>query len=254
MTTTAITYKSDRYGFPLENCSRCDGTGYLHEYRHVMGGQCAKCSGGKHHYPQGKAGDIARAFRTELRSQTRASAADLQPGDVVEWYGEWKTVQAVLPTCQWRGATTLGDPGTPGYSDINRYAVIISFTDGTLDEDSGCMLKRRPKITADEVRTAVQASRTAYERLLARRIQRETREAIERENAKARAQAERNLDEMAPLHAVWEQRGDLIADMYPEIHESAMVAIAATEEFWQEDARWRQAVTNCRRNANATGY
>lgn len=70
---------------------------------------------------------------------------------------------------------------------------------------------------------------------------------IATDKRRAQAQREANMDRMAPLHAVWEQRADLIADRYPEIHPEAMIVAASSEDLWQEDAQW-MAFVDRRRN------
>lgn len=77
---------------------------------------------------------------------------------------------------------------------------------------------------------------------------------IEAEKVTARAQMERNLDEMAPLHAIWDTRADLVVDRFEDIHPGALVSVVAREELWESDALWMQSVDSIRRNAGATGY
>lgn len=70
---------------------------------------------------------------------------------------------------------------------------------------------------------------------------------------RARAQMERNLDAMAATHAVWEQRADLVAEVFGGITEAAMVSICANDELWCDDMMWRVAVANVRANMQAMG-
>lgn len=164
-----LPYATDKYGFPVENCSRCDGLGYLPHYRHVMNGVCAKCSGRKTNYPRGKAGDIAREFYATLRERSRANSTNIVVGDVVVVDGAWKTVTAVLPTISHRGYAYKGTPGTAGYEETNFYAVVVRFADGTEKETCREVWKRRAGITANDAMLAAVPAREAYEKVLKRR-------------------------------------------------------------------------------------
>lgn len=76
---------------------------------------------------------------------------------------------------------------------------------------------------------------------------------IEADKRRTHAQMEANLNRMAPLHAIWEQRGDLIAERFPEIPQGAMVSIAQREELWESDLLWKDATDRCQRNARDMG-
>lgn len=87
----------------------------------------------------------------------------------------------------------------------------------------------------------------------------ETKEAIarraaaaKRAQANAQAKMQVNLDKMAPIHAVWEQRADLVVDLFEDIPGGALTSICATEEFWGDGMLWREAVANIRGNFFAT--
>lgn len=78
---------------------------------------------------------------------------------------------------------------------------------------------------------------------------------IEADKRRAVAQMEANLNRMAPLHAVWEQRADLIFDRNPEIHPAAMSHFAQRDELWEADMKWTWAVDSNRSNcATQIGY
>lgn len=164
-----LPYLTDRYGFPIENCTRCDGEGRLEMYRHVMGGLCAKCNGLKTSYPKGKAGDAAREFYKILKARKTAVRGNIVAGDVVAVEGKWRTVAAVRPTFQWTGSMWTGVEGTPTYGRIDYYAELIQFTDGTEEINDGFTWKRKAGITVDDAHTASAAARALYEVTLKRR-------------------------------------------------------------------------------------
>lgn len=89
----------------------------------------------------------------------------------------------------------------------------------------------------------------------------ETVATVERRKARAAAAARREvarreayLDSVAHIHAVWEQRADLIVDRFAEITPAAITHIASRDELWESDMLWIQTVDSVRGNLSAVGF
>lgn len=72
---------TNRYGFPLIECDRCQGRGYMGEYANVFGGECFKCGGTKYMVKPGKAAKAWKAFKEACDAAQAATFADLKEGD-----------------------------------------------------------------------------------------------------------------------------------------------------------------------------
>jgi hypothetical protein len=138
--------RTDRYGFPIQTCTRCGGSGeYSYNQRH--GSVCYGCNGSGVVHTKRAAAEWNR-FRADRRALLTPSIRDLVVGDLARQYGAPKgtpfaAVVAVEDTgvaCGWSHAPD----GTKIVTDT-RYTV--RFADGTAWESTnGCCLARRQAV------------------------------------------------------------------------------------------------------------
>lgn len=184
----------DRHGFPLVDCSRCRGSGYLVEYSHVNGGVCAKCGGRKRIHPRGRVGEIAGDFYGQMRGASRAVmgtrveiAGDgsrravwgVRVGDMVHPEGidagPWREVTGVRVTRR-----VVGWCDVSGRTESIDLETFYTFADGSTYAGWGSLWRRRldvPAMTALRDRMAAE-SREAYAQAAARRGRRKLRPAL----------------------------------------------------------------------------
>lgn len=193
--TDTRAYRTDRHGFPLIECPRCDGAGYLPQHGRVNGGRCFKCAGAKMVHPRGRAGELAteyyRALSDAVRAVmgahlvigddgTRETVPGVRAGDVVRPEGRdagpWRQVAAVRVTRRINGEGYMGHPGRLFQLSLE---TLITFTDGDTVNGRGEVWRRRPdaaQMTALRDRLAAEA-REVYAATLARRSRRTPRPA-----------------------------------------------------------------------------
>lgn len=122
--------RTDRYGFPIVPCRRCDGTGMFGP-RAVKGGVCFECGGARMAHKRGKVAKAAGEFYAAKRAARQRLTSTLQPGDVaIPWNptdgrkvadDEWLTIVSVTQTDTECGYSETGTEGTPGYTKTIYY-------------------------------------------------------------------------------------------------------------------------------------
>ena len=93
MSTTPATNK---YGFPIEECSRCDGSG-RYSYNPRDGHTCFGCSGTGQAITK-PARKAWAALQQEISDRKRCSVQDLSIGDSIAVNGKWCKVMAMAIT------------------------------------------------------------------------------------------------------------------------------------------------------------
>jgi len=188
MTTPTLTYRTDRNGFPVEQCHRCLGEGKLRAFS-LQGGNCFKCGGTGWVHPRTVA-DFADRYINAVRAARAVSMGTYvtvnpdgsreyrtgpQVGDQVrDEYcsrkpaaerGPWRTIVAVRTTARLVGG------GYDGDREFLTLEVMVTLDDGTVVRGWGQVWERRPDteaLAALREDLAAQA-RAAYERTLKRR-------------------------------------------------------------------------------------
>lgn len=153
---------TDRYGFPVEVCGRCGGTGQ-HSYNQMHGSVCYGCDGKQVRHTK-KARPQFQAWAGEVRKQQQAVGHAIQVGDelaVHEGYARkivgWRSVVAVETTedaCGW--SIERGENG----EDIKTptaWGMLITFDDGEVERSAtnNCYRRRGwidpvPYVTASQ--------------------------------------------------------------------------------------------------------
>lgn len=166
MTAPAAPYPFpvDRHGFPLVDCPRCAGAGYLPHHGRVNGGRCFKCDGGKRVHPRGRAGDLAAEFYAAQAAArqavigahvmigadgSRVTVPGVRVGDVVRPEGRdpgpWREVVAVRVG---RRIVGEGYEGHPGRLFQLSLETVVGFADGGAVTGRGVRWCRRPDVAA----------------------------------------------------------------------------------------------------------
>jgi len=94
---------------PTERCTRCGGTGYLPQFKHVASGECFEC-GGLGLVPPG------HVYRDSGMGGTQGTPGPALPCRVIEVQGHRAEVTA------WGGDTYRVDLGTQGFLAIDKAA------------------------------------------------------------------------------------------------------------------------------------
>jgi hypothetical protein len=98
-------YEINQFGFPVEECSRCDGSGQ-YSYCQRYGTTCFKCSGtGKQIIKKAQKAYIE--FTAYVRSRKNCMAQDLSVDEMISHDGKWWTLTAIGITprvTMWTGA------------------------------------------------------------------------------------------------------------------------------------------------------
>ena len=90
------TYETNRYGFPIEECSRCDGSG-RYSYNPRNGHTCFGCNGSGQQIVK-KARKAWQALQDEIHNRKRCAYQDLSIGDSIAVNGKWCKVMATSIT------------------------------------------------------------------------------------------------------------------------------------------------------------
>lgn len=149
--------RTDRYGFPIQTCSRCGGSG-RYSYCQMYGDRCFKCEGkGVTHTP--KAHALYQAWASALRAHRNPTVADLKVGDGVattvetapfkrKIVGHVNVTAIEIDRNDVRGQGSVqacdletGKPITLMVDDA--WAAKVFFDDGSVLEASTCMCVRR---------------------------------------------------------------------------------------------------------------
>jgi hypothetical protein len=125
----SVTFQVDRYGFPVEVCRRCGGSGE-YSYNPLDGTRCFGCSGAGVAYASRIPAQEREAWRKELRAARDVCAWKVQPGDRIRPYGSkrgtpFQTVAAV----------ELGEPD--GWMKVGSAAEVVTSYRATLTFEDG---------------------------------------------------------------------------------------------------------------------
>ena len=151
MTHTAFPL-TDRYGFPVEVCGRCGGSGQF-SYNQIDGSRCYGCDGKKVRHTR-KARTQFQSWAADLKAIRRATGASLQVGDelaIVKCTGiftekvvGWHTITQIDHTGEECGWSISIDPATG--SEVRTptaWRMLVTFDDGELAHTSTNSLFRR---------------------------------------------------------------------------------------------------------------
>jgi len=152
MTLVTALPTTDRYGFPVEVCGRCAGTGQF-SYNQIDGSRCYGCDGKKVRHTR-KARPHFQAWADDLKALRRASGASLRVGDelaIVECtdiFTEkvigWHTVTQIERTdeeCGW--SITIDRETGAEVRTPTSWRMLITFDDGEQVQASTNSLFRR---------------------------------------------------------------------------------------------------------------
>lgn len=139
------TSRTDKYGFPIDTCTRCLGSGH-YSYNQVHGTRCFGC-GGTGVQVVKKAKPAFVAFHTNAQNLKRTLTRDLVVGVAYRIYGskaERKVVVAVEKTDEVCGGYKSGnDPY------VYDYFHLVTFEDGTVEKKSATLIWSRLITLAD---------------------------------------------------------------------------------------------------------
>ena len=112
ITRDGVTFHVDKYGWPVETCRRCGGTG-RYSYCQMYGDTCFECSGAGVVIAYGKAATIRSEYSNEVREQRNIAGYQMTPCDRVRRYHTAKTdpyltVVSVQDTGQWCSKSRAG--------------------------------------------------------------------------------------------------------------------------------------------------
>lgn len=121
--TTPETIRTSKSGFPIEECTRCYGSGH-YSYNDVDGTRCYGC-GGTGLKVIKKAKPAWEAYKAAVRAMKQATYGNLSVGDLIAHNKVWREVTAVALTPMRSG----------GYSKINNEITYHYFMHITVAEE-----------------------------------------------------------------------------------------------------------------------
>jgi hypothetical protein len=95
-TNTPETIRTSKSGFPIEECTRCHGTGH-HSYNDVHGTVCYGC-GGTGLKVIKRAKPAWEAYKAAVKAMKNATYGNLSVGDLIGHNNVWREVTAVALT------------------------------------------------------------------------------------------------------------------------------------------------------------
>ena len=95
----------NKYGFPLEVCGRCHGTGN-YSYNEIDGTTCYGCSGSGFKITK-RAEKAYAAFRTAYKEAQRPLVKNLQVGDYIAQKNVWCRVARITKTDEVSGCSVV---------------------------------------------------------------------------------------------------------------------------------------------------
>ena len=132
MTEVTEAIRTDKYGFPIQTCTRCHGSGH-YSYNQIHGTMCYGCGGTGVQIVK-KAKPAWVAFNANAKKLKQTMTKDLVVGIAYRTYGskaERKIVVAVEKTDETCGGSKSGD--NPWVYD---YFYLVTFEDGTTEKSS----------------------------------------------------------------------------------------------------------------------
>ena len=132
---------TNKYGFPLEVCNRCHGTGN-HSYNEVDGTTCYGCSGSGFKIIK-RAEKAYAAFKTAYKEAQRPQVQNLKVGDYIARLNVWSRVIRVTKTDEVVGCLIVN-----GIECDFLYRYEVEFEDSQLKTFSQTQLVKR-KATLD---------------------------------------------------------------------------------------------------------
>jgi hypothetical protein len=143
-----------KYGFPVEECTRCFGTGQ-HSYNEINGRTCLKCWGSGYTI-QKRALTAYKAMQEEIKSHNRCETKDLKTGDSIAHNRKWKKIESVEFTDQVCGSQEI--------NGVRKEWVfmIIKFNNGeTLKSSETNLHRRRHKVDIKKYLAMIEPTKSA---------------------------------------------------------------------------------------------
>lgn len=141
----------DRYGFPVEPCGRCGGTG-RHSYNAIHGDVCYGCNGKRVRHTK-KARTQFAAWSNEMRSLRQAQGKDVKVGEELAILDHrfvfnqkvigWHTVTAVEVTGETCGWSIQRDENGNEVQIPTCWRMVITFDDGEVHQTATNSVFRR---------------------------------------------------------------------------------------------------------------
>lgn len=112
----------NKYGFPVQTCTRCGGTGQF-SFNMITGSTCFGCGGSGFQIKGKKAREAFTAYVEATRGASTLTAKDLQVGDKLSHEGFWRTVVAI----EWTAPKGVG-LATSGDTQMTRLGWVVTVT------------------------------------------------------------------------------------------------------------------------------
>ena len=133
VTIDGITFHVDKYGWPVEICGRCMGSGE-YSYCQMYGTRCFGCEGKGVVLAAGKVSDIRAEYVAAHGAQARRIGYMLQVGDEVRAWDApkgtpFRMVADVTPTSRWCSKAKVGSA-----AEVVHYWQLVTFDDGETRE------------------------------------------------------------------------------------------------------------------------
>jgi sarcosine oxidase delta subunit len=138
---------TNKFGFPIQTCRRCEGTGH-YSFNARMGTVCFNCLGKKTTVaPYAK--KAFTAFQTYVHDRKKVAAQNLEVGDLIAHNNVWCKVVNVNVTDEVLGRTMAGGEVTSTY-----FRVLLTVTYKDVEEtfkiNGGAVMRRHSgKIDAE---------------------------------------------------------------------------------------------------------
>lgn len=140
-----VIFQTDRYGFPVECCGRCGGSGQ-YSYCPRYGSTCFGCKGTGVQHASRKPAEEYAAWVKAVRAAREVSGWQVQPGDQIRTHGSprdtpFRTVATVEigEPCGW---IKIGN----GPSEPSAWYAVITFEDGTTANTFGELWRRKSTV------------------------------------------------------------------------------------------------------------
>lgn len=157
VTAAGVTFHVDKYGWPVETCGRCGGSGE-YSYCQRFGTTCFGCEGRGVALAAGKVSDIRAEYRAAFDEQARRVGYALAVGDEVrDWHAPagtpFRWVADVTPTPRWCGKERVGSA-----PEVVHYFQLVTFDDGETRELGSELWRGRVTVRRAPYAEAAQAA------------------------------------------------------------------------------------------------
>jgi hypothetical protein len=164
ITAHGVDMHVDKFGWPVETCGRCDGSG-RYSYCQMHGDRCFGCQGAGVVRAAGKVQDIYAEFHAAADVQRKRTGSTMAVGDEVRDYHApkgtpFRRVVAVAPTGRECGRPKIGSEDWK-----IQYTQMITFEDGETIEAGNVLwagrvtVKRAPYVERAQQAHAVKVKR-----------------------------------------------------------------------------------------------